>query len=486
MTCSPAAARWCRTSPGRTWTSAPGRSPRSSRGLDHVLGNALDERAPGLRRGSGRKPTNGSSALPRPPGLALAGAGRQRPQLEPVDPHQPDSRGAVPGGRPPRSGANSCPLHRGPGPLPRRPSPPTGPSTRASRTGGTGQAGRWRASRCWRKPPAGRSTPTFPWSASSSPFRTGCTWAETGSSTSPTVRPGRPARCRGTCCTAGRCAWVTVRPPVTPRRSSPASRRRRRGWAGSCTRSCARSEPGGSDRARWQARRWFRSPTSRRCRSWWRAKPPAPPQGLLLAAKGGHNGEHHNHRDVGSVVVAVDGVPLLVDAGQPTYTAKTFGPDRYEIRAMQSAWHSVPAPFGLEQGTGKEFAADVLQAPIPTTQRSSWPSEQPTDCARSSGSGRPRWTGKPGRWSSPTAGTFRRRRTTERPTSTSPTSRPAPSASAERAQPPSCRTASRQLTYRSPGTAGESACAGSRPPPSSSWTNGCWMIRCCPTCGAHG
>ena len=92
---------------------------------------------------------------------------------------------------------------------------------------------------------------------------------------------------------------------------------------------------------------------------------PGTTEGLTLAAKGGHNGEHHNHRDVGSVVVAVDGVPLLVDAGQPTYTAKTFGPDRYEIRAMQSAWHSVPAPFGLEQGTGKEFAATVLQEPTP-------------------------------------------------------------------------------------------------------------------------
>ena len=86
--------------------------------------------------------------------------------------------------------------------------------------------------------------------------------------------------------------------------------------------------------------------------------------GLTLAAKGGHNGEHHNHRDVGSVVVAVDGVPLLVDAGQPTYTAKTFGPDRYDIRAMQSAWHSVPAPFGLEQGTGRGSPPGI-QEPTP-------------------------------------------------------------------------------------------------------------------------
>jgi len=86
--------------------------------------------------------------------------------------------------------------------------------------------------------------------------------------------------------------------------------------------------------------------------------------GLTLVAKGGHNGEHHNHDDVGSFVVAVDGVPAVVDAGRPTYTAQTFGPDRYLIRAMQSAWHNVPVVRGTPQGTGAEFAARDVVATV--------------------------------------------------------------------------------------------------------------------------
>lgn len=79
--------------------------------------------------------------------------------------------------------------------------------------------------------------------------------------------------------------------------------------------------------------------------------------GLALAVKGGHNGESHNHLDVGSCIVAVDGSPVLIDLGQPTYTAQTFGPRRYEIWAMQSGWHNLPVIGGREQLPGAGHGA---------------------------------------------------------------------------------------------------------------------------------
>ncbi|MDR2566374.1 MAG: heparinase II/III-family protein [Bifidobacteriaceae bacterium] len=84
--------------------------------------------------------------------------------------------------------------------------------------------------------------------------------------------------------------------------------------------------------------------------------------GLAVAAKGGHNGEPHNHNDVGSVIVALDGTPVLVDAGRPTYTAQTFGPDRYAIWAMQSEWHNVPRIGGRGQSVGRRHGARGARA----------------------------------------------------------------------------------------------------------------------------
>lgn len=79
-------------------------------------------------------------------------------------------------------------------------------------------------------------------------------------------------------------------------------------------------------------------------------------RGLTVVAKGGHNGEAHNHLDLGSVSIALDGVPVVVDLGRATYRAGTFGPDRYAEWHISSQWHSVPAPGGAVQGVGQEFA----------------------------------------------------------------------------------------------------------------------------------
>lgn len=94
------------------------------------------------------------------------------------------------------------------------------------------------------------------------------------------------------------------------------------------------------------------------------------PRGVAVAVKGGNNGENHNHKDVGEFIVALDGQPVIIDLGKPTYTAQTFSAQRYGQPAMQSGWHNVPAPFGLEQGEGTEFAARLLGEPRFGTQDS--------------------------------------------------------------------------------------------------------------------
>jgi hypothetical protein len=80
-------------------------------------------------------------------------------------------------------------------------------------------------------------------------------------------------------------------------------------------------------------------------------------RGFFLGAQGGHNAESHNHNDVGNFVVAVDGTPFIIDVGVETYTARTFGKDRYTIWTMQSAYHNVPLINGVMQKEGREFRA---------------------------------------------------------------------------------------------------------------------------------
>ncbi|MER7243475.1 heparinase II/III family protein [Kribbella sp. NPDC000426] len=85
---------------------------------------------------------------------------------------------------------------------------------------------------------------------------------------------------------------------------------------------------------------------------------------LLLALKGGHNDESHNHNDVGSFVIAVDGVPRIVDLGVGSYTRQTFSAERYQIFTMQSDYHNLPKVNGLSQLPGPEFRATGMSAGI--------------------------------------------------------------------------------------------------------------------------
>lgn len=83
--------------------------------------------------------------------------------------------------------------------------------------------------------------------------------------------------------------------------------------------------------------------------------------GLFLACKGGHNGESHNHNDVGNVVVFRDEKPVLVDAGVEQYTKKTFSAERYTLWTMRSCYHNLPDVGGREQSPGAGYHGALVE-----------------------------------------------------------------------------------------------------------------------------
>jgi hypothetical protein len=83
--------------------------------------------------------------------------------------------------------------------------------------------------------------------------------------------------------------------------------------------------------------------------------------GLYLAAKGGHNGENHNHNDVGNFIIYKHGQPFIIDVGVETYTRKTFSRERYEIWTMNSDFHNLPTINGIKQKNGLQYkSSNVL------------------------------------------------------------------------------------------------------------------------------
>ena len=102
--------------------------------------------------------------------------------------------------------------------------------------------------------------------------------------------------------------------------------------------------------------------------------------GLFVAAWGAHNGQSHNHNDVGNFIVYQNGKPVLIDVGRPTYTRQTFSRDRYKIWAMQSAYHNLPTVNGQMQGAGGrykatdvDYQADENSAELKMNQASAYP-----------------------------------------------------------------------------------------------------------------
>jgi len=82
---------------------------------------------------------------------------------------------------------------------------------------------------------------------------------------------------------------------------------------------------------------------------------------FCLAVKSGDNDDNHNHNDVGSITLYLDGKPMLIDVGVGSYTRDTFSPRRYEIWTMQSGYHNLPTFGGVMQAAGAEYAAKDVQ-----------------------------------------------------------------------------------------------------------------------------
>ena len=82
--------------------------------------------------------------------------------------------------------------------------------------------------------------------------------------------------------------------------------------------------------------------------------------GLVVTVQGGHNGQSHNHNDVGHVALYFEHEPLLVDLGSPRYDRDYFSPRRCSYLVASSLGHSVPVVNGQPQTRGLQHKATVL------------------------------------------------------------------------------------------------------------------------------
>ena len=82
---------------------------------------------------------------------------------------------------------------------------------------------------------------------------------------------------------------------------------------------------------------------------------------LSATVLGGHNGVNHNHNDLGTFTVTLDGRALIVDPGMETYSFRTFSAQRYDSQLLNSYGHPVPRVAGQLQEAGAEWQTSVIE-----------------------------------------------------------------------------------------------------------------------------
>jgi len=73
-----------------------------------------------------------------------------------------------------------------------------------------------------------------------------------------------------------------------------------------------------------------------------------------IGAKGGTNGESHNHNDVGSFVLSKNNRQIFIDMGGRPYTKDYFTDERYKYLETSSRGHNVPIINGKYQANVRE------------------------------------------------------------------------------------------------------------------------------------
>jgi len=104
-----------------------------------------------------------------------------------------------------------------------------------------------------------------------------------------------------------------------------------------------------------QLRNWFEASSLLVCRPG-----PATARRLSASLLGGNNGTNHNHNDLGTFTVVLDGRTLVVDPGAEIYSFRTFSTHRYDSPLLNSFGHPVPRVAGKLQEAGPEWRTRVL------------------------------------------------------------------------------------------------------------------------------